>query len=626
MSRPFLSLPAGAVQPVTDEIGLRILATTDLHMNILPYDYVADTPSPRQGFAHTARLIHQARAEAANTLLLDNGDFLHGSPVGDVLAQANGADPMRGVHPIIAAMRALDYDAVTLGNHDFDHGTGFLGEVLRKAPFPVVCSNLTLNTAADRPAMAFAAPFALLRRKLTGPGGLSRDICVGVLGFLPPGQLPGLADTDHEVRDIVETARQMVPYLRAMGADLVIALAHSGIGASTHRPGMENAVVPLAGVAGIDAIIAGHDHGVFPDPRAPSGAADTQRGKIHGTPVVSPGFWGSHLGVIDLRLTETAPGQWQVARSSAHVRSVTRTGDGPPTPAPDIARSLRRAHARTRDTLRQPVGASRRRLHSYFATLAPAPAVDVVQRASAWFAARALAGTPLAGLPILASAAPFKCGGLAGPGLFTDLPAGPITRAGLAELYPYPNTLSAVVLTGAALAEWLERAASVFNRAAPGTTTRLMHPALPAYAAEGVAGVDYRVDLGEPARFAPDGSLADPSARRVSGLALAPGARAVLVTNSFRLNRSGLYPGFDPEQVVIAPETPMRDVIAEWLTAEGPYDHAPLATWRLTAPLGARIEVLSAPKAAGIVGDAPLPGLAHGPIGADGFQRFRVTL
>ena len=124
MSRPFGYPPTGTAQPVSDEVGLRILATTDLHMNILPYDYVADAPSPRQGFAHTARLIHQARAEAANTLLLDNGDFLHGSPVGDVLAQTNGADPIREIHPIVAAMRALDYDAVTLGNHDFDHGAG----------------------------------------------------------------------------------------------------------------------------------------------------------------------------------------------------------------------------------------------------------------------------------------------------------------------------------------------------------------------------------------------------------------------------------------------------------------------------------------------------------------------
>lgn len=626
MSRPFRSHPAGAAQPVAAEVGLRILATTDLHMNILPYDYVADTPSPRQGFAHTARLIHQARAEAANTLLLDNGDFLHGSPVGDVLAQTDDEGRLRGMHPIVAAMRTLDYDAVTLGNHDFDHGTAFLGEVMCRAPFPVVCSNLTLNTAADRPAMAFATPFALLRRRLTAPDRNVREICVGVLGFLPPGRLPGLADTDHEVRDIVETARQMVPCLRAMGADLVIALAHSGIGAATHRPGMENAVVPLAGVAGIDAIIAGHDHGVFPDADSPPGWADTGRGKIHGTPVVSPGFWGSHLGVVDLRLTGVGPGQWQVARSSAHVRTVAREGDRPPTPAPAIARSLRRAHAKTRDALRQPVGQSRRRLHSYFATLAPSPAVDVVQRASAWFARGALAGSRFAGLPILASAAPFKCGGLAGPGHFIDIGAGPITRAALVELYPYPNTLCALILDGTALTDWLERAASVFNRASPGRTTRLMRPDLPAYAAEGVAGVDYRIDLGEPARFAPDGRLSDASARRVRAVSMPPEAQAVLVTNSFRMERSVLYPGFAPEQIVIAPETPMRDVIAAWLKAEGPYDHAPWATWRLSAPDDAQVEVLSAPGAAGMNDEPPLPGLTPGPIGEDGFQRFRVTL
>lgn len=626
MSRPFGSPPAGTAQPVPVEIGLRILATTDLHMNILPYDYVADTPLRRQGFAHTARLIHQARAEAPNTLLFDNGDFLHGSPVGDMLAQADGMDPRRGLHPIVSAMQTLDYDAVTLGNHDFDHGTGFLGEVMRRAPFPVVCSNLTLNSAANRPALAFAEPFAMLKRKLAGPGLTSREICIGVLGFLPPGQLPGLADTDHEVRDIVVTARQMVPCLRAMGADLVVALAHSGIGAATHRPGMANAVVPLAGVEGIDAIIAGHDHGVFPEAGSVSGDADTGRGKINGTPVVSPGFWGSHLGVIDLRLSGAGSGQWQVTRSSAHVRSVARTGNRAAMPAPGITRSLRRAHERTRTALRLPVGESRRRLHSYFATLTPSPAVDVVQRASAWFAARLLSATQHAGLPILASAAPFKCGGLSGPGHFTDIAAGPITRAGLAELYPYPNTLCAVALDGTALTDWLERAASVYNRAIPGKTSRLMRPDLPAYAAEGVAGIGYRIDLGQPARFAPDGRLADAPARRIKDLLLAPDDKVILVTNSFRLERSGLYPGFDPEQVVVPPKTPMREVIETWLRATGPYDHAPWATWRLSAPDTAQIDVLSAPQAAGVVENAIIPDMAADPIGPNRFQRYRITL
>lgn len=625
MSRPFRSPPTGTHQPIAAEVELRILATTDLHMNILPYDYVADTPSSRPGLAHTARLIHQACAEAANTLLLDNGDFLHGSPVGDVLAR-EGDEGGRRLHPIVAAMRTLGYDAVTLGNHDFDHGADYLGQVLRKAPFAVVCSNLTLRAASDQPPLPFAAPFALLRRRVTDRDGGSHALCIGVLGFLPPGLLSGLKNTGHEVRDIVETARQMVPQLRAMGANLVVVLAHSGIGEATHRPGMENAVVPLAGIRGIDAIVAGHDHGVFPRADALPPGTDTHRGTINGIPVVAPGFWGSHLGVIDLRLMPLGQGRWQVTRTSAHVRSVKREGGAPPQPAPAIARTLRRAHAQTRDTLRQPVGQTHRRLHSYFATLAPSPAVDIVHRASAWFAARALAGTPDARLPILASAAPFKCGGLTGPGHYTDLGPGPITRAGLVELYAYPNTLCAIRLNGAELADWLERAASVFNRAFPGAASLLMRPDQPAYAAEGVAGIDYRIDLGQPARFAPDGSLRDPSARRIGGLSLANDDMAVLVTNSFRLTRGGLYPGFDPTRLVIQPETPMREVIAAWLQASGPHDLGPWATWRLTAPEGARLDVLSAPEATEVMAEIAVSGITPGPVGPDGFRRFRVTL
>ncbi|MCB1399202.1 MAG: metallophosphoesterase, partial [Rhodobacteraceae bacterium] len=104
--------PGGAV------VHVRVMETNDLHMNILPYDYFADRPSDTRGLARTATLIAQARAEVANALLFDAGDFLQGSPMGDYFAHERGAAP----HPMIAAMNAVGYDAVTLGNHEFSYG------------------------------------------------------------------------------------------------------------------------------------------------------------------------------------------------------------------------------------------------------------------------------------------------------------------------------------------------------------------------------------------------------------------------------------------------------------------------------------------------------------------------
>ena len=140
-------------------VTLRILATTDLHGHILPWDDLADRPAPDRGLAQIASLIAQARAEVPGSLLLDNGDFLNGSPLADHVAQAARSGPNRKkgqgnhIHPMIAAMNHLGYDAVTLGNHEFSQGLDLLRHALRQARFATVCTNLDRlgPTARRRP-------------------------------------------------------------------------------------------------------------------------------------------------------------------------------------------------------------------------------------------------------------------------------------------------------------------------------------------------------------------------------------------------------------------------------------------------------------------------------------------
>jgi 2',3'-cyclic-nucleotide 2'-phosphodiesterase / 3'-nucleotidase len=615
-------------------------------MHILPFDYVTRLPSVTMGLARTASLIRAARAEAANTLLFDNGDFLHGNPMGDAIVAdiQRGQREPRGHHPIIAAMRAVGVDAITLGNHDFDHGVEFLSQVLATAPFPVVVSNLSLRpeTDADGPRPAPSAqPFTILERDLVDDAGAPHRLRIGLLGFLPPGSITGLRGGPFrpETRDIVETARIMVPQLRALGADLVVVLAHSGIGADSHTPGMENAVVPLAEVPGIDAIVAGHAHQVFPDP-APAwpAAVDPARGTVHGTPVVIPGFWGSHLGVIDLALKPGTRGGWAVAGAQVEVRPITAldpaTGALRATVVPDrrILRMLDRLHATFVTHSDDRLGETRRRLHSYFAAVAPSPAIDVVHRAQAWWTARAVAGTALAALPLVSSSAPFKTGGLAGPGYYTDIPPGPITRRALADLYLYPNDLCGLRLTGAELTDWLERAASVFNRIEPGGGDQLLLAAdTPVYNFETVAGCDYTIDLTVTARYSPDGTLRDPAAGRIRDLSyqgqpLGRDDELLLITNTFRASGGGKYPLPGPERIVLDVPTGIRDIIADYLAASGPHDAEPWARWRFAPVPGAAALFRSAPDATTDPGAIGAAKIGPGSIGPDGFRCYRLAL
>ena len=250
-------------------VHLRVIETTDLHLHLLPYDYYADRPWDGIGLVSAARLIEQARAEAPNALLFDNGDFLQGTPMGDYVAHERGLRE-GDVHPIIAAMNALDFDAITLGNHEFNYGLDFLMRAIDGAACPVVSSNLATRLGADpRRDRTLIKPYVLLDRQVTDGMGVAHPIRIGVIGFAPPQ----VVDWDNHAldgrlfaRDIVGAARAWVPEMIEAGADLILALAHTGIGAARHSDGMENAAVPLARVPGIDALLTGHSHLVFPSP------------------------------------------------------------------------------------------------------------------------------------------------------------------------------------------------------------------------------------------------------------------------------------------------------------------------------------------------------------------------
>lgn len=282
---------------------LRILATTDLHMNILPYDYHADRSVSGWGLSRTAQLIDAARGEAANVILVDNGDCLYGSALGERLPDV-GSDP---VHPMIRAMNHLNYDAMNLGNHDFDQGRDAVLRSIRGADFPVLTAN------ADLPKDAGIAPYVLLRRQVEDDLGGVQVLTIGVIGFLPPNSLH---QAQIDTRDILDTARRYVPQMKAEGADVIIALAHSGLGDTAHSADMENVLHPLSTIPGIDALVGGHTHQVFPA----EGAEDD--GFLNGIPTVMPGFWGSHLGVIDLSVTRL-DGQWSVCSGAASLRAVS---------------------------------------------------------------------------------------------------------------------------------------------------------------------------------------------------------------------------------------------------------------------------------------------------------------
>lgn len=626
------SMPTALTAQSPARVKLRVLETSDLHVNILPYDYYRDGEDNTVGLAKTATLIKAARAEAKNHLLLDNGDFLQGSSMGDWIAYKKGLKP-GDTHPMIAAMNALGYACATLGNHEFNYGLDFLDTGVKAANFPFVCANLV--KADGQP---LVRPWLIIEQKVTDEAGAARTVKVGVIGFTPPQIMQwdkGHLEGKVRAADIVTAAREQVPALKAAGADIVVALCHSGIAGGEYRGGEENAASHLAGVDGVDVILTGHQHLVFPGGRAFDGIAgvDNKRGSLNGKPCVQPGFWGSHLGIVDLDLERAGSG-WKVADFKVEARPIfERTPDrrivSKADADPAVLATVAAAHEATLAYVREPVGETSAPINSYFALVADDPSVQIVADAQIAYVKGLMAGTPFAGLPVLSAAAPFKSGGRSGPNFFTDIKAGPIAIKNVADIYLYPNTVQAVKVTGAQVREWLERSAGIFNRIDPASTDEqpLINPGFPAFNFDVIDGVTYRIDVTQASRYDGQGKLVAPDARRIVDLAfngqpISETAEFIIATNNYRAAGGGDFPGTKTTVVLEAPDL-NRDVIVRYIiekkrinpTADNNWSFAPL-------PASANVTFVSGPGSAGLkpaslkaepAGDAP-----------DGFLKYRL--
>ena len=611
----------------SDETHLRLLQTTDIHVNLLPYNYFTDSPDPKVGLMQAAGLIRHTRAEAANTLLLDTGDFLQGTPLGDLFAENN---PRGGpAHPAISAMNMLRYDCGTIGNHEFNYGLDFLTKVMSHADFPMVLANVATR-AGPTPTEddTLFPPYVILNKQVRDATGQDRSLKIGLIGFTPPQIM--IWDRHHLenrlfVRGITETARAYIPKMKAEGADLIIALSHSGIGSPEDTPNAENASLPLAATDGIDVILCGHQHRRFPDP-AFRGMPyiDAEAGTIHSKPAVMAGSWGSDLGVIDLALAQDDQGQWSIR----HHRSALCPVSAANQTVSEFPQVLQQDHTRTLTHIRRTVAQTKHPLHTYFTFAGFDPASRLVAMAKRDSAA-ALIGPQ--DLPLLAAVSPFRAGGQAGPFHYTEVPAGPVSLRNLADLYLFPNTLCILKVTGAQIKDWLERAAGKFRQLQPGMQDQLLLDSdFPSYHGGFILGIDFEIDLSHPARFGLDGRLRNPNAHRIRNLRHAgspvdPNAEFLIATNSYRAGGGGSFAGTGPGVQIPIPPRELRSLLTDWVREKKVLDVPPAVNWRFTPLPDTTALLATSPRAQKFVQDVPLP-LEYANTGPSGFARFRLHL
>ncbi|WP_373713257.1 bifunctional 2',3'-cyclic-nucleotide 2'-phosphodiesterase/3'-nucleotidase [Streptococcus sp.] len=611
-------------------VAVRILSTTDLHTNLVNYDYYQDKETQNLGLAKTAVLIAKAKAENPNVVLVDNGDIIQGTPLGTYKAIVN---PIKDgeQHPMYKALDSLGFDAGTFGNHEFNYGLDFLSKVIATAGMPLVNANV-LDAKTNQPLFK---THEIIEKTFVDADGKEVSLKIGITGIVPPQILnwdKALLEGKVLVNDAVESLNTLVPQMRAEGADVVLVLSHSGIGDNVYEKGEENVGYQIAGIPGVDAVVTGHSHAEFPSGDG-SGfyekypGVDGVNGTINGTPVTMAGKYGDHLGVIDLNLSFT-DGKWTVNKGTGSIRKIdTKSTESDST----IWAIAKEAHEGTVNYVRQEVGQTTAPINSFFALVKDDPSVQIVNNAQIWYAKSQLAGTPEANLPILSAAAPFKAGTRGDATAYTDIPAGPIAIKNVADLYLYDNVTAILKVTGADIREWLEMSAGQFNQVDPKSTEpqQLINTDYRTYNFDVIDGLTYQYDITQPNKYDRSGALVNPDASRVrnlqyQGKPIVDSQEFIVVTNNYRA--SGSFPGVKNATVNRLLNLENRQAIINYILAEKTINPSADSNWTFADTIrGLDLRFLTADRAKNLL-TADTKDISYlGASSNEGFGDFRFT-
>ncbi|NNM41520.1 2',3'-cyclic-nucleotide 2'-phosphodiesterase [Vibrio plantisponsor] len=628
---------------MADTIKLRIIETTDIHTNVMDYDYYKDKPSEQIGLTRAATLVKQAREEATNSILVDNGDLIQGSPMGDYMA-AKGIKAGE-VHPVYKAMNQLSYDVGNIGNHEFNYGLDFLQETINDAKFPYVNANVYNASTGEH----LFQPYIIKTHTFKDTDGKAHEVKVGYIGFVPPQIMVwDKKNLDGRViaRDIKKTAEKLIPEMKAKGADVIVAIPHSGISTEEYQSGAENSVYYLTKVAGIDAIAFGHSHAVFPSKEfAKVAGADIEKGTINGVTAVMPGRWGSHVGVMDLTL-EQKDGKWAVTNGQSEARPIFDKASKKALVEADagIVKALEADHKGTREFVNQPIGKSNDVMYSFLALVQDDPTVQIVSLAQKDYVERFIQGDPnLDGLPVLSAAAPFKAGGRKNdPSNFTEVESGELTFRNAADLYLYPNTLVTLKVSGKKVKEWLECSAGQFKQIDVNSSepqSLIDWDGFRTYNFDVIDGVNYQIDITKPAKYDGDCKVINPDSQRIvnltyKGKPIDTAQTFLIATNNYRAY-SNKFPGTGSDFIAFDSPDENRTVVADYIarvskeqgevtpSADNNWSFAPIKS---ETKLDIRFETSPSEKAAKFIkdkGQYPMELVATDEVG---FGVYRINL
>src|SRR5215204_98878 len=528
-----LSLVFVARSLAPDRVQITILGTTDLHGNINPIDYYTNK-SDNRGFAKVATLIKRVRKEQANVVLIDSGDTIQGSP----LESFHGRKNNQPVDPMMLAMNSLNYDAMTVGNHEYNFGLKVLEKARKEAQFPWLSAN-TYDTATKQP---HYKPYIV--KEVAG-------VRIGILGLTTPG-VPNWDNPPNyaglEFHEPVSEARKWVPILREQEkAGVVVITMHMGLGEDLRTgevsPGLvphENEAISIAKeVPGVDVIFMGHTH------------RDVPSVYINGVLLTQANHWGRHLARVDLYLQKSDTGWRMYAKSARTIATDDRVE-----PDPEVVKLTEPYDQETQGWLSRVIGESPEELTAREARFRDTAILDLIQKVQME-----------AGKADVSMVASFNSE--------ARIDKGPVSVRDIAGLYVYENTLAVLEVTGQQLKEALEHSAKYYKPYVAGVPLKdLIDEKIPAYNCDIAEGVTYELDISKPVGQRIQNL-------RFRGQPLAPSRKLRLATNNYRVNGGGGYDMYKGARVVYRSSEEIRELIIDWLEKNKTVPVTPNNNWRI---------------------------------------------
>lgn len=547
----FCLLLATAACLPAKQVTITVLATTDLHGNILPYDYLTGKPADR-GLAKIATLIAAERAKNPNTLLIDCGDTIQGTALEasyqNSVRSGSAPEGLPAQDPMMRVMNYLHYDAMAVGNHEYNYGLKNLDKARAAAQFPWLSANTKTQPGVRKP----FAPYIV--KTIAG-------VKVAVIGITTPG-IPNWEKPENYAGltflPAPESVRQTLAELQAKHhPDLVIVAAHTGLDRDPKtgalRPNEmkdENAAYEIASeVPGIDAVVYGHTH------------LQVDGLRIGPVLLMQPKNWGLSLGRMEFVLDSAEDGRWKVSGKTSSLLPVTVA-----TPAdPKIVSMAQPYHELAERELNQVILQSPVALDASKSRIEDTAIIDAIHRVQMHYAK--------ADVSFTSSFNPRAA-----------IPKGPVTVRRLAGIYLYDNELYAIQGNGKMVREALENAARFYlgcpeSRCQAG---HLLNPAVLPFNYDMAQGVDYDIDLTRP------------EGQRITklmfqGKKLLDDQPLRIAINNYRAAGSAGYSMFRDAKILWRSYEDIRSLMIDFYRERGEFPGEPDHNWRIVPESAHRI-------------------------------------